>query len=115
MIKETIETLKAAIDCLQDEVDSLSGTVAPIGVWIVRRKNRSPQRCSIKSKPKGKKPIVKAVSMTEDEAEKLELQIQTANRIRLLHECIATLTETVFRLQKEVDRSLSIDSNPRHH
>lgn len=104
MIEETIETLKTAIDRLQVEVDSLSSTAAPIGVWIVRRKNRSPQRCSIKSKPKGKRPIVKAVSISEDEAKGLEFQIQTANRIHALNACIATLAETVLRLQKEVDR-----------
>lgn len=104
MIKEAIETLKTTIDRLQVEADSLSSTAAPVGVWIVRRKNRSPQRCSIKSKPKGKRPIVKAASITEDEAEKLELQIQAANRIRLLNTCIATLTETALRLQEEVDR-----------
>ena len=102
MIKETIETLKTAIDRLQGEVDSLSGTAAPVGVWLVRRNNRSPQRCSIKSKQKGKRPIVKAVSITEDEAEKLGSQIQAANRINVLNACIATLAETVSRLQKEV-------------
>ena len=104
MIKETIETLKTAIDRLQGEVNSLSGIAAPVGVWIVRRKNRSPQRCSIKSTPKGKRSIVKAVSITEDEAGKLELQIQTTNRIHVLNACITTLSETVLRLQEEVDR-----------
>ncbi len=104
MIKETIETLKTAINRLQCEVESLSGTASPVGVWVVRRKNRLPQRCSIKSKPKGKRPIVKAISITEEAAEKLELQIQAANRIRLLNTCIGTLSETVLRLQREVDR-----------